>query len=80
MPALNHTRYRARLRGHDELRRSLPGEGRCFGGCKMRMRKFEFSFPSSMAEALKLLAQNGSRAKVIAGGWRRPWRSESSRP
>ena len=34
----------------------------------MRMRKFEFSSPSSMAEALKLLAQNGSRAKVIAGG------------
>jgi carbon-monoxide dehydrogenase medium subunit len=34
----------------------------------MRMRKFEFSSPSSMAEALKLLAQNGSPAKVIAGG------------
>jgi CO/xanthine dehydrogenase FAD-binding subunit len=34
----------------------------------MRMRKFEFSSPSSVAEALKLLAQNGSRAKVIAGG------------
>ena len=34
----------------------------------MRMRKFEFSSPFSMAEALKLLAQNGSRVKVIAAG------------
>ena len=25
MPALNHPRYRARLRGHDELRHSLRG-------------------------------------------------------
>jgi len=34
----------------------------------MRMRKFAFSSPSSIAEALKLLAQSGSQAKVIAGG------------
>jgi len=26
MPALHHPRYRARLRGHDELRPSLVGE------------------------------------------------------
>jgi len=34
----------------------------------MRMRKFEFSSPSSLAEGLKLLAQHGAKAKVIAGG------------
>jgi carbon-monoxide dehydrogenase medium subunit len=34
----------------------------------MRMRKFEFSSPSSLSEGLKLLAQYGGRAKVIAGG------------
>lgn len=34
----------------------------------MRIRKFEFSSPSSLAEGLKILAQSGSQAKVIAGG------------
>lgn len=34
----------------------------------MRIRKFEFSSPSSLAEGLKILAQSGPKAKVIAGG------------
>jgi len=32
------------------------------------MRKFEFYSPSSLSEALKLLAQNGRGTKVVAGG------------
>ena len=34
----------------------------------MRMRKFEFSSPSSLADGLKSLARKGSEVKVIAGG------------
>ncbi len=34
----------------------------------MRLRKFEFSSPSSLAEALELLLKHGARAKLIAGG------------
>ncbi len=34
----------------------------------MRMRKFEFSSPSCLADGLKLLAQKGFEGKVIAGG------------
>jgi len=34
----------------------------------MRMRKFEFLNPSSLAEALGLLKQFGAKAQVIAGG------------
>ncbi len=34
----------------------------------MRMRRFEFAGPSSLAEALKLLKEAGDGGKVIAGG------------
>ncbi len=34
----------------------------------MRLRKFEFFSPSSLAEALELLDKHGVRAKLIAGG------------
>jgi carbon-monoxide dehydrogenase medium subunit len=34
----------------------------------MRMRKFEFSSPASLTEALDLLERHGAEAKLIAGG------------
>ncbi|HXZ36724.1 MAG TPA: xanthine dehydrogenase family protein subunit M [Thermodesulfobacteriota bacterium] len=34
----------------------------------MRLRKFEFSSPSSLAEALELMEKHGAGAKLIAGG------------